>query len=91
MRYTVIWSPDVENELCEYWPAGGPVERRFLTELSDRIDQDLAVGAERLGIATGDDEFLKRYTFYFLGADVLVEFRLSMDDRLVNILRITAK
>lgn len=54
-RYTVVWVPELQNELLEYWIAGGGLERRFITEVADEIDRTLAVSGGQRGNAVANE------------------------------------
>lgn len=80
MKFTVIWVSDAEQDLAALWLAS--TDRAALTAACHRIDQQLAVNPEQLGVVCFDT------------VRTLVEFPLTVDfeiieeDRIVHVLSV---
>ena len=80
MRFTVVWSPEAENEVCELWlKSRNPAD---LARQIDAIEQSLATNANELGESRQDG------TRLLIVELISVLFEVKPDDRKVSVLRI---
>lgn len=79
MIFTVTWHPDAEDELARIWMAAP--DRHAVTEAANRIERLLRHDPER----QGEDYHGRRLLFE---APLAVVFRVSPDDRLVQVVQV---
>jgi len=80
VSYTVVWKPSAQRKLAQLWTTGP--DRQAITDAANRIDallkrDPLALGESRSG----------GVRVYF-EPPLIVEFRVSEPDRLVEVLRV---
>lgn len=88
-RFTVIWLPDVEAGLADYWSAADSRERSRATDVVHVIDRVLALAPENQGTPDDLEPGVRIWVFRDVPPPVRVAFRLSMKDRLVHVIRVT--
>jgi len=79
MRYTVVWSPDAQDQLVELWLTSD--DRNAITRATHAIDQAL----QQDPILKGDDFYGDRI---LVKSPLQVIFRVRADDMLVEVITI---
>ena len=82
MRFTVVWSPQAQEELTELWLSA--TNRRAVQRATDAIDRRLKVDAHLEGRAFFEQRILAVMS-------VAVTYSVSVDDRLVRVLQVWSR
>jgi plasmid stabilization system protein ParE len=80
MKFTVIWSPDAENDLAEIWLAAN--DRPDVTAAGDRIDALLQEDAHLHGESRRD-----RCRILFV-SPLAIDFEVIAEDRVARVLTV---
>ena len=80
MTYTVLWSPDAENDLAAIWLAAK--DRADITDASDQIDALLRQDAHLQGEARHG-----RLRILFI-PPLAIDFEVIQDDRIARVLTV---
>jgi hypothetical protein len=87
-RFTVTWTPELENELAACWVAAGPAERQRLTEVANRIDCELRFSADLHGAALPSRPDYRVWQVPGMLPSVVVVYEVWTADRIANVLQI---
>ncbi len=77
MRYTVLWSPEAEDQLAEIWLEAA--DRNAVTAVQATIDEELATDPESKGKEAS--EGLRRFKV----EPLIVLFEIQLGDRSVKV------
>ena len=77
MRYTVLWSPEAEDQLAEIWIEAA--DRNAVTAAQATIDEELAADPETKGKEASED--LRRFKV----EPLVVLFEIQPGDRLAKV------
>jgi len=83
MKFTVVWSPEAEAELCELWLRSA-THAEFARQV-DAIERGLRTKADELGESRGGGSRL------LIVELITVVFEVKLDDRKVSVLHIDSK
>ena len=83
MKFTVTWSAEAENELCDLWLAAN--DRTEFSRQVAAIENDLRTSADELGEARADE------TRILICGLIGVLFDVDVGDRMAHILHIQSK
>lgn len=88
-RFTVVYTPDVQDGLTEYWLAADSAERRRITRVVDLIDRVLEMAPEQQGDVAPPDTDSRVWEVRELPPPFRVSYQLRVEDRLVRVIGIT--
>lgn len=87
-RYTVVWHPALVDEFTEYWIAAESALRQVLSDIANKVDQELSRSPDHRGYPVPDDPQLRTLRIRSVKADVSVVFRCFPEDRTVQVIQL---
>jgi hypothetical protein len=87
-RFTVVWATDVQDDFLEHWLISDRTQRRFLTDLANAIDRELAFAPVNRGSPLPSEPALRVWSIPQARPTASVVFEILAEDRLVRVLRI---
>ncbi|MGC1272791.1 MAG: type II toxin-antitoxin system RelE/ParE family toxin [Planctomycetaceae bacterium] len=88
-HYTVIWAPEIERRIADYWVRSDSAERNRLTKIVHSIDHELSAAPERTGEMLEREATTRFWVLSEFDPPVRVVFEFSPGDRIVSVLLLT--
>jgi hypothetical protein len=89
VRFTVVWSDDVQNDLIERWLTADSTERHWITELANLLDTVLQESPETRGVALATEPGLRVCKLPGVEPSAFVTFEVFPEDRTVRVTRLS--